>query len=79
MKLNLSISGMSCEHCTSYVTQVLNEMTGISVIDIGLEGAIIETDSSVTEDEIKEAIDEAGYELTDVKSAQINWKNNCLP
>ena len=69
MKLYLTISGMSCEHCTNYVKQVLSEMAGISVLDITLEGALIETDYSVAEDKIKEAIDEAGYELTEIKSA----------
>ena len=68
MKLYLTISGMSCEHCTNYVTKVLNEMEGIHVMDITLEGALIDTNLSVTEDKIKEAIDEAGYELTEIKS-----------
>ena len=69
MKLYLTISGMSCEHCINYVTKVLNELEGINVIDITLEGALIETNYSIAEDKIKEAIDEAGYELTEIKSA----------
>ena len=69
MKLNLVISGMSCEHCTNYVKQVLSEMPGISVMDISLEGAVILSEGNITEAEMKEAIEEAGYELTEVKSA----------
>jgi len=69
VKLNLIISGMSCEHCTNYVKQVLGEMDGITVIDVNLEGAVIENSGSASEAEIKAVIDEAGYELTKIQPA----------
>ncbi len=29
--LNLSVAGMGCDHCTTRVTQVLNELDGVEV------------------------------------------------
>ncbi|MDR2899734.1 MAG: heavy-metal-associated domain-containing protein [Clostridiales bacterium] len=63
MKMRLLISGMSCEHCINHVKNALLEMDNVKVIDVDLKGADIEADDSVTEEMLRDVIDEAGYDL----------------
>lgn len=70
MKKKISIEGMSCGHCVRHVTEALNELGGVSSIDVSLEGkyALIDSEESVTEEDIKAAVEEAGYEVTGIEA-----------
>lgn len=63
MKLNLKIDGMGCEYCIKFVKEVLEEIKGIKVLDvkIGLVEVEVENDSILNE--IKEKLDDVGYDL----------------
>jgi copper chaperone len=63
-----SVSGMTCGHCASAVTEELRRLDG--VIDVAVElnpGALstvtITSTSPIAEDAVRSAVDEAGYEL----------------
>jgi copper ion binding protein len=68
MKKKISISGMSCMHCVHHVTEALNEVKGVSNVEVNLDGkfANINADSTVNNEAIKSAIADAGYEVTGI-------------
>lgn len=69
MKKKILISGMSCEHCVMHVTSALQELPGVSKVKVSLEGknAVIEASEDVSDEAVKTAIDEAGYEVTGIE------------
>ena len=66
MKKELKIKGMSCQHCVKHVTNALQEVAGVTAVKVDLNqaNATVETDGSVGEQVLKDAVAEAGYEVT---------------
>ena len=64
MTTTLSIEGMSCEHCVAHVTKALKAINGVSSVQVNLKqrNARVEHNDSVTQDALKAAVSEAGYE-----------------
>lgn len=74
MSVTLNVTGMTCHHCVSSVKEELGEIDGVSNIDVALNtgGTSVVTfdaDASVTDDQIRDAIDEAGYDIAEVTRA----------
>jgi copper chaperone CopZ len=67
MVSTVTISGMSCAHCTRAVFTSLSGVKGISRADVSIGRAVIEHDGSVTAEAVREAISMAGYEVVDVR------------
>ncbi len=69
MKKRVLIEGMSCGHCAHHVEEALKELNGVSNVEVklGEKQALIDAEESVTEAQIKAAIDEAGYEVVGVE------------
>ena len=60
----LSVPDMRCEGCTERVTNVLERLKGVRSADVSLEDktATVELeDSAVTFDDLKAAVESAGY------------------
>ncbi len=72
MKKEIRIEGMSCEHCVKRVRKVLSELEGVKNIEIELESGIVklESGSSVSDDVLKEVIEDAGYDVVSVESRE---------
>ena len=68
MKKYAKIKGMSCEHCVARVTNALNEIDGISYVKVNLKKgiAVFDADEDVKNQEIIDAIEDAGYEIKEV-------------
>ena len=69
--ITLMIEGMMCNHCVRHVTNALNSVEGVTDINVDLEGnkaTVNAADDRI--DAMKAAIEEAGYEVTDVIMAQ---------
>jgi copper ion binding protein len=65
-----SVTGMTCAHCVAAVTEEVGGLAGVSAVDVDLNagGVSVVTVTSAAPlplDAVKDAIDEAGYELTD--------------
>ncbi|MBE3551438.1 MAG: heavy-metal-associated domain-containing protein [Kyrpidia tusciae] len=63
----LHIKGMSCSHCVHAVKSALSALAGVHEVDVDLDKgkASVKFDGSkVGEPQFREAIEEAGYELT---------------
>lgn len=59
------VEGMTCEHCVRAVTTELVILPGVQSVDVDLEsGAVtVTSDGPLDESAVREAVDEAGYEL----------------
>jgi copper chaperone len=60
-----TVTGMTCGHCVSSVTEELSELEGVTVVDVVLEtGAVTVTSNrELGADEVGAAVTEAGYQL----------------
>ncbi|GAA0382386.1 copper chaperone CopZ [Bacillus horti] len=67
-KETLKVSGMSCGHCVSAIEGSVGELDGVKLVKVKLDdGSVdVEFDSSkVSLAQIKETIDEEGYDIAD--------------
>ena len=70
MKKELLIEGMMCQNCFKHVTRALEGIPGASDVNVSLEDkkATVNVPDSVTDDDLKAAVTDAGYEVTEIKS-----------
>lgn len=69
MKVQIFIEGMTCGHCSARVEKALKAVDGIvdAKVDLANKNAIVELSSSVDDSVLKEAVEDAGYDVTDIK------------
>lgn len=67
MTTTISIEGMMCAHCQAHVEKALKEVAGVTEVTVSLENknAVVIGDASA--ETLKQAVVDAGYEVTDVK------------
>ncbi len=60
-----TVTGMTCGHCVSSVTEEIQEIPGVEHVDVVLEtGAVTVTSAEpIDEAAVRAAVDEAGYHL----------------
>jgi copper chaperone len=70
MKKTIYIEGMSCGHCVAHVKEALEELTGVEAVEVNLKEKLAKVDvlDTVTDAQIKAAIDEVGYEVVSIKA-----------
>lgn len=61
-----TVTGMTCEHCVASVTEEVSEIPGVSDVQVDLaSGALsVSGDEPVSEDAVRAAVVEAGYQLS---------------
>ena len=66
MKKELMIEGMMCQNCVKHVTHALEGIPGAADVQVSLEDkkATVNVPESVTDEALKAAVTEAGYEVT---------------
>ena len=58
------VTGMTCGHCVQAVTSEVSAIDGVTDVLVDLEsGRVDVTGENVTEDDVRAAVDEAGYAL----------------
>ncbi|MCX9193271.1 cation-transporting ATPase [Carbonactinospora thermoautotrophica] len=63
-ELVLHVEGMSCQHCVNAITQEVGKVAGVSEVQVDLAGrAVTVRGEGFTDEAIRAAIDEAGYEV----------------
>ncbi|QXC59291.1 copper ion binding protein [Aquihabitans sp. G128] len=62
-----AVSGMSCQHCIDSVTAEVGKLDGVAQVDVDLgAGTATVTSAAPLElDAVREAVDEAGFDLAD--------------
>jgi copper ion binding protein len=59
-----SVEGMTCSHCVMAVTDQVEQVAGVTGVDVDLEaGRVLVRGAGFSDDAIREAVDEAGYEV----------------
>lgn len=68
MKKELMIEGMMCQNCVKHVTHALESIPGASHVQVSLEDkkATVDVPESVTDETLKAAVTEAGYDVTEI-------------
>lgn len=69
MTKTMIVEGMSCGHCTGRVQKALEAVEGVASVEMSLEekSARIVLNKEVPEEELKNAVTEAGYEVVEIK------------
>jgi copper chaperone CopZ len=60
----VSVSGMTCGHCVSSVSEELESLAGVETVDVnsgGISTVTITSSQELSPSEIGEAVAEAGY------------------
>ena len=71
MKKKILVEGMSCGHCVNHVKNALEEINGVTDVNVDLQSktAVIEANGEVKDGDIKFAIEDAGYEVVSIQEA----------
>lgn len=69
MKKKILVEGMSCGHCVKHVKEALSELNGVTNVEVNLEAktAVLEASVEVKDEDIRFAIDDAGYEVAGIE------------
>ena len=69
MQKTLKIEGMSCMHCVNAVSKALIAINGVENAEVDLDKklAVVEITGTVTNDELRAAVEEAGYQATEIE------------
>lgn len=62
----VTVTGMTCGHCATSVREEISAITGVTGVDVDLASGAVTIDSvaPLEPDEIRSAVEEAGYRLT---------------
>ena len=62
---NMTIEGMSCQHCVMAVKKALGGVPGILEINVQIGSAVVKYDESkIRKEDIETKIEDAGYKVT---------------
>lgn len=64
-ELQFNLEGMSCGKCVAHVREAVEELAGVEKAEVSLEqkSVKVSTNGQVSADQVKAAIQEAGYEV----------------
>lgn len=65
----IGIEGMMCQHCVNHVLEALQNIEGVTAVKVSLEqkNATVQVNENVDDRDLKEAIIDAGYEVTSIE------------
>ncbi|WP_369253258.1 heavy-metal-associated domain-containing protein [Geodermatophilus amargosae] len=60
-----TVSGMTCAHCVSAVTEEVSGLPGVTDVQVDLPsgGLTVTSDAPLDDDAVRAAVEEAGYEV----------------
>ncbi len=64
----INVDGMSCDHCVQTITKALEELTGVSKVQVDLEKKVVAVEFEEIETDLKTIsakIGEAGFEVVE--------------
>ena len=69
MEKKINIEGMMCQHCVAHVEKALTALGGVSSVKADLEGkcATVTLAAPVSDQELKDAVTQAGYEVVSIQ------------
>ena len=69
MKKTLKIEGMMCGHCEMHTKKALEALDGVTKVEVSHKTgtAVVTLDKDVSNDVLKQAVAEQGYQVTDIQ------------
>jgi copper chaperone len=67
MNKKILIEGMSCNHCVAHVKEALEGLEGVTSVEVNLEGKYATVETNVSNDVLKDAIEEEGYDVIKIE------------
>jgi copper chaperone len=63
-----TVVGMTCGHCVTAVTEEVEQVPGVTGVDVDLDsgGLTVTSDAPVDEAAVRAAVEEAGYQVAGV-------------
>ena len=58
-----AVPGISCGHCKAAIEAAVGEVSGVDAVDVDVDSKTVRVDGDATDDAIRAAIDEAGYDV----------------
>lgn len=58
------VQGMTCQHCVLSVTDEVSALDGVQSVDVDLASGRLSVTGDVTDEAVRTAVDDAGYEVT---------------
>lgn len=68
MLKKISIEGMSCNKCVAHVKEALEELKDAKSIEVNLAEKNATVDTTSSDEEIREKIDDAGYDVISIEN-----------
>jgi copper chaperone len=61
-----TVAGMTCAHCVASVSEEVQEIAGVTAVDVDLaSGALtVTSDEPLSDTDVRSAVEEAGYRLS---------------
>ncbi len=66
MTRTFSVPGISCDHCKHAIEGEVAKVPGVATVEVDVAARTVVVDAEATDDAIRAAIDEAGYDVTGV-------------
>ena len=64
METTYTVKGMTCDHCVLSVREEVEEVDGVTAVDVDLpSGRMVVSGAGVDDAEVRAAVEEAGYEV----------------
>lgn len=61
MKVQLKVTGMTCNHCISMVNKAIAKLQADATVTVDLANQQVDVESALAAEDIIAALDEAGY------------------
>ena len=70
MEKTLKIEGMMCGHCEMHTKKALEAIDGVTKVEVSHKTgtAVVTLDKDVSDDDLKQAVVNQGYQVTDIQS-----------
>jgi copper chaperone len=64
METTYTVIGMTCDHCVLSVREEVEEVDGVTAVDVDLpSGRVVVSGAGVDDAAVRAAVEEAGYEV----------------
>lgn len=63
MERTYRVPGISCDHCKNAIEGEVGHLDGVDQVTVDVEAKTVSVAGSATDDSVRAAIDEAGYEV----------------
>jgi copper chaperone len=75
--MKFHVADMTCGHCVSLITKAIMQLQADAKVETDLVNATVSVNSTLSPEEIAEAIEDAGYSVTSQKNSCCNPSNSC--